>query len=175
VVVKTAKFAEYPASKSKPDDSEMLAIAIWPGRQAAEPRPSARETSKKQDSTTKSGAPAKRRRVLVVEDNIDTVRSFALLLREMGHEVEYAINGYAGLEVARRFLPEIVLLDLGLPGMDGFELCKRFKNDPQLRQVRVIAVTGYAQEEYRTRALAAGCEQHFVKPLAPAVLKGLLE
>ena len=94
--------------------------------------------------------------MLVVEDNIDTVRSFALLLREMGHEVEYAINGYAGLEVARRFRPEIVLLDLGLPGMDGFELCKRFKNDPVLRDARVIAVTGYAQEEYRTRALAAG-------------------
>jgi CheY-like chemotaxis protein len=114
------------------------------------------------------------RRVLIVEDNIDAVRSMAFLLRDMGHRVEYAINGYAGLEIARRFDPEFVFLDLGLPGMDGFELCKRMKRDPALRGARVIAVTGYAQEDYRLRALESGCELHFVKPLHPKVLAALL-
>jgi two-component system, chemotaxis family, CheB/CheR fusion protein len=114
------------------------------------------------------------RRVLIVEDNIDAVRSMAFLLRDMGHRVEYAINGYAGLEIARRFDPEFVFLDLGLPGMDGFELCKRMKRDPALRGARIIAVTGYAQEDYRLRALESGCELHFVKPLHPKVLAALL-
>lgn len=114
------------------------------------------------------------RRVLIVEDNIDAVRSMAFLLRDMGHHVEYAINGYAGLEIARRFNPELVFLDLGLPGMDGFELCKRMKREPALKNARIIAVTGYAQDDYRLRALESGCELHFIKPLHPKVLATLL-
>ncbi|HEX5477627.1 MAG TPA: response regulator, partial [Burkholderiales bacterium] len=67
------------------------------------------------------------KRVLVVEDNLDSVHSLVLLLRDMGHRVEYAINGYAALDVARKFRPEIVFMDLGLPGLDGFEVCGRLK------------------------------------------------
>src|SRR6185369_6946391 len=114
-------------------------------------------------------APARRRRVLLVEDNLDTVRSMALLLRDMGHEVEYSINAYVAIEIARRFRPEIVFLDLGLPGMDGFELCRRLKRDPDLAASTVIAITGYAQEDYRTRSREAGCAEHFVKPIDPQV------
>jgi two-component system CheB/CheR fusion protein len=114
------------------------------------------------------------RRILVVEDNLDTVHSLAFLLKDMGHEVEYAINGYAALDIARRMRPEFVFLDLGLPGMDGFEVCKRMKREPGLESTRIIAVTGYAQEEHRQRSQEAGCELHLIKPMDPAFLSSLL-
>jgi len=69
----------------------------------------------------------------------------------------------------------VVFLDLGLPGMDGFELCRALKRDPALKSVRVIAVTGYAQEDFRKRSREAGCEMHLVKPVSSEVLKQLLE
>ena len=120
-------------------------------------------------------APRTSRRVLIVEDNLDTLRSTTLLLRDMGHEVDYAINGYAALEAARRFKPEIIILDLGLPGMDGFELCRKLRAEGALKSVRVIACTGYGQEEYRVRSREAGCEVHLVKPVDPRVLQDLIE
>ena len=75
----------------------------------------------------KTAAP---KRVLLIEDHIDAVRSLAFLLEDMGHEVDYAINGYAGIEKARQFRPDFILLDIGLPGIDGFEVCKRLKQEP---------------------------------------------
>jgi CheY-like chemotaxis protein len=114
------------------------------------------------------------RRVLVVEDNLDTVHSLALLIHDMGHKVEYAINGWVALDVARRFRPQFVFLDLGLPGMDGFELCRRIKKEPGLESARVIALTGYGQEEYRRRSSEAGCELHLIKPFDPKFIEGLL-
>jgi two-component system CheB/CheR fusion protein len=112
--------------------------------------------------------------VLVVEDNLDTVHTLSMLLREMGHEVKFAINGYAGVDIARSFRPEFVFLDLGLPGMDGFEVCKRLKAEPGMEKTRIIAITGYAQDEYRKRSQEAGCEIHLVKPLDPRFLDSLL-
>jgi CheY-like chemotaxis protein len=116
----------------------------------------------------------KPKRVLLIEDNIDTVRSLAFLLSDMGHHVEYAINGYAGIEIAKRFRPEFVLLDIGLPGMDGFEVCSHIKREPGLERTRVIAVTAWAQNEYRVRSRAVGCEMHLVKPVPVHVLEALL-
>jgi CheY-like chemotaxis protein len=115
-----------------------------------------------------------RRRVLVVEDNLDTVHSLVFLLRDMGHQVDFAINGYAAITLAQRMHPEFVFLDLGLPGLDGFEVCRKLKADPALKSARVIAVTGYPQEEYRLRSREAGCELHLVKPVRPEVLEQLL-
>ena len=114
------------------------------------------------------------RRILVVEDNLDAVRSLVALLRQMGHQVEFAINGYAAIEAARAYRPEVVLLDLGLPGMDGFELCRRLRKEPGLQGTRVIALTAYGQDQYRDRALEAGCELHVLKPISPARLTSLL-
>jgi two-component system CheB/CheR fusion protein len=114
------------------------------------------------------------KRVLVVEDNLDSVHSLALLLHDMGHVVEYAINGYVALSVAERFHPDFVLLDLGLPGMDGFEVCREIRRDPTMQGTRVIAITAFSQAEYRTRAAQAGCELYLVKPVATNVLEDLL-
>jgi two-component system CheB/CheR fusion protein len=114
------------------------------------------------------------KRVLIVEDNIDSARSFAYLISDMGHEVEYAINGYVALDMARRFKPEIVLLDIGLPGMSGFEVCEKLKREPGLEHTRVIAVTAFSRDEYRERSMAAGCELHIVKPVPVFVLEELL-
>jgi CheY-like chemotaxis protein len=117
---------------------------------------------------------AKPRRILVVEDNLDAVHSFALLLHDMGHKVEYAINGWVAIDLARRFRPEFVFLDLGLPGMDGFELCRRIKKEPGLESTRLIALTGYGQQEYRERSSEAGCELHLLKPFDAKYIEDLL-
>ena len=117
---------------------------------------------------------ARSRRVLVVEDNLDSVHSMVMLLRSMGHVVDFAINGYAAVFLARQMRPEFVLLDLGLPGLDGFEVCRRIKADPVLSQARIVAVTGYAQVDYEHRARKSGAEAFFRKPLAISVLEDLL-
>ena len=114
------------------------------------------------------------KRVLIVEDNLDSVHAMALLLTDMGHNVEYAINGYVGLEVARRFRPAFVLLDLGLPGWDGFEVCRQIKKDPELQRARVIAITAFGQDEYLARSRAVGFELHLVKPVPVWLLEELL-
>jgi CheY-like chemotaxis protein len=116
----------------------------------------------------------KPRHVLVVEDNLDSVHSLVFLLRDMGHHVDYAINGYAALDLARRTHPEFILLDLGLPGMDGWQMCRSIKADPKLTPIRVIAITRYADGASREKSMAAGCEAHLVKPVAPADLEKIL-
>jgi CheY-like chemotaxis protein len=114
------------------------------------------------------------RRILVVEDNLDAVHSLVSLLRDMGHQVDYAINGYVAIELARRMHPEFVFLDLGLPGVSGFDVCRWVKTDPALQAARVIAITAYAQEEFRTRSKAAGCELHLIKPVTAEVFEQIL-
>jgi CheY-like chemotaxis protein len=114
------------------------------------------------------------RRVLVVEDSLDSMHTLVLLLREMGHTVKFAVNGPAALVAAERFRPEFVLLDIGLPGIDGIDVCRRIKADPQLAATRIFALTAYDTEEYRARTKAAGCERHLVKPVSTRVLEDLL-
>jgi DNA-binding response OmpR family regulator len=113
------------------------------------------------------------RRVLVVEDNLDAVHSLVVLLRQDGHQVDFAINGYAALDIAKRFRPDVVLLDLGLPGLDGFDVCKRLKSASG-GEMRIIAVTAYASDEHRARARAAGCDLHILKPYDPQRLLAIV-
>jgi CheY-like chemotaxis protein len=115
-----------------------------------------------------------RLKVLVVEDNLDAVHSLSRLLRHEGHDVQFAINGYVAIVIAREFMPHVILLDLGLPGLNGFEVCSRLKADPEFRNVRVIAVSAYAQEEHRARSRTVGCEMHIVKPYDPNFLLGII-
>jgi CheY-like chemotaxis protein len=115
------------------------------------------------------------RKILVVDDNLDQVRSLALLLRHRGHVVDYAINGIAALLLLQRFKPDIVLLDLGLPDTHGAELARQIRQNPDLADTKILAITGRSGEAERERALAAGCEWFLQKPLDPKVLDLLID
>ena len=117
---------------------------------------------------------ATKRRVLVVEDNLDSVHAMAMLIKTMGHEVRFAINGFAAMEVAREFRPDVILLDIGLPDLKGYEIARQLKWEPGLEKTRMIAISGRSEEELRRRAIDAGCEDLLVKPLSPSVLEELL-
>ena len=112
--------------------------------------------------------------MLVVEDNLDSVHSMALMLKAMGHEVDFAINGFAAIDAARKFRPEVVLVDMNLPDFQGDKLARQLKFEPGMEKVRIIAVTGLPLDEVRAAALAAGCEAVYAKPIAPSVLEDLL-
>jgi CheY-like chemotaxis protein len=119
-------------------------------------------------------APVAKRRVLVVEDNLDSVHSMAVLLKMMGHEVEFAINGLAAMDIARRFRPEFILLDVSLPDFAGDRIARQLRYEPGLEKTRMIALTGLPMDQVRARVLEAGCEAVYAKPIAPAVLEELL-
>lgn len=111
-----------------------------------------------------------RGRVLVVDDNRDAAESVAMLMRLRGHEVEVAYDGERALELASTFLPNVAFLDIGLPGMDGYEVAKRLKSIHGLEKLRLVAVTGYGQEKDKRAAAAAGFDFHVTKPVDPAEL-----
>ena len=115
-----------------------------------------------------------RHRVLVVEDNIDGARLMAALVRTMGHEVDYAINGYAALQLFDSFRPDVVIVDLALPDMTGWALARALRDKPGGEKLRIYATTGRYGEEGRQRSLAAGCDEHLLKPLDPAQIEELL-
>ena len=112
------------------------------------------------------------KRVLVVEDNDDAREMLRNLLDTFGHEVHEASDGAAGVEEARRLRPDTALIDIGLPGMDGYEVARRIRAD--IPGTRLVALTGYGQPEDRERALAAGFDVHLVKPVDPDQLQRLL-
>ncbi|MFN8652570.1 MAG: ATP-binding protein [Gemmatimonadales bacterium] len=114
------------------------------------------------------------RRVLVVDDNVDAAETLAELLRLRGHRVETAHDGHAGLVAATRFRPEVALIDLSMPEMDGFELARAIRAGEGGADVRLYAVTGLGQERDRERALAAGFDDHLTKPVTPARVLDLL-
>ena len=104
-------------------------------------------------------------RILVVDDNEDAAMLLAEALRSFGHEVATAHDGPSALRVAPGFGPEVALVDLGLPVMDGFELARRLHALPGLARLRLVAVTGYGQSTDRLRSREAGFEEHLVKPV----------
>ena len=114
------------------------------------------------------------RRLLLVDDNVDAATSQAALLRYLGHEVEVAYNGEAALEKAQAFRPEIVLLDLGMPGMDGYEVARRLRATREGAGIKLVAQTGWGQEEDRRRTREAGFDAHLAKPVDMAALQRLL-
>jgi two-component system CheB/CheR fusion protein len=135
--------------------------------QAAMPEPALpRETS--------PFTPARPVRVLVVEDNVDAAESLATLLRLWGHDVRVVHDGLDALDAARAYQPEVVLLDIGLPGLDGYQVAERLRDDVGLDHALLVAMTGYGQPEDRRRSREAGIHHHFVKPVEPFVLRNLL-
>jgi PAS domain S-box-containing protein len=116
-----------------------------------------------------------RRRVLVVDDNVDAAQSLGLLLGQMGCEVQIAHGGAAAIEAARAGQPHLVLLDISMPGIDGYSVVRRLKQDLAFREVPFIAVTGLGREADRDRAREAGFSEHLVKPVSPEALRKVLE
>ena len=112
-----------------------------------------------------TGRPAQIGRVLVVDDNVDSAEILAVLLRLSGHDVRIAYTGPTALEAATAHPPDVVLLDIGLPGLNGYEVARRLRQDPQLKDVRLVAMTGYGDEADRQLAQEAGFDRHVVKPV----------
>ena len=115
------------------------------------------------------------RRVLVVDDNRDLADSVAALLALSGHEVHRAYDGTSAVETALRVLPQIVLLDVGLPGLDGFEVARRLRSLAALRGLRIVAVTARGSQADRARACECGVDRYYVKPVAPRFLESVVE
>jgi CheY-like chemotaxis protein len=114
------------------------------------------------------------RRVLIIEDNVDAADSLREVLELGGHEVDVAYTGSEGLARARALRPQVVLCDLGLPGLDGFEVARSIRADEALKGVLLVALSGYAQQEDVQRAAEAGFERHLSKPPSIDQLEALL-
>jgi CheY-like chemotaxis protein len=114
-------------------------------------------------------------RILVVDDNVDLARGLARLLEIRGHEVQVAYDGPTGLDKAKKSKPEVVLLDIGLPGMDGYQVAAHLRREETIKDATLIAISGYGQEEDLRLAKEAGFDHHLVKPIASADLFKLLK
>ena len=110
----------------------------------------------------------------MVEDNADAAESLKLLLEILGHHVQVASSGPDGLAAAASSPPHVMLVDIGLPGMDGYEIARRVRNDPALRGITLVAITGYGREDDKLAAMKAGFDHHLVKPVDPDSLEKLI-
>jgi CheY-like chemotaxis protein len=108
--------------------------------------------------------PGARCKIVVADDNKDAVDSLAMMLRALGHEVRTAKDGQEAIEATATFRPDVVLLDIGMPKLNGYEAARRIREEPWGKQVTLIALTGWGQDEYRQRSREAGFDHHLVKP-----------
>ena len=115
------------------------------------------------------------RRILVVDDNVDAAESMALILKMSGYETQCAYDGPSALDAAQYYQPDVVVLDIGLPGMTGYEVAQKLREQPRFDKTPIIAVTGYGQEEDRRRSRQAGFDHHLTKPVSPEVLQSFLD
>jgi DNA-binding response OmpR family regulator len=114
------------------------------------------------------------RKILVADDNEDAANTLAMLLRLAGHDVRTAHGGEAALAIARTFEPEVALVDIGMPDLNGYEVAKRLRRTDGGKDLRLIALTGWGQDEDKRRALDAGFDHHLTKPVDPRRLGALL-
>jgi CheY-like chemotaxis protein len=131
------------------------------------------EKSAPQAATPLEDAP-ERLRVLVVDDNKDAADGMAMLLRQKGHDIRVAYSSESAIEAADEHRPDAVLLDIGLPLMDGCEVARRMRQNPELKNARLIAITGYGRDTDQQRAQEAGFDAHLVKPVEPHRIMELL-
>jgi CheY-like chemotaxis protein len=124
-----------------------------------------------EETTASAGA---RRRILVADDNVDALDSLAMLLEFAGHEVRKARDGAEALEGARDWQPDVMLLDLGMPKLTGYEVAQRVRSEEWGRNVRMVAISGWGQREDQRRSRESGFDQHLVKPISFDSLNGIL-
>jgi len=124
-------------------------------------------------ATQQTTAPS-RFKILVVDDNHDSALSLAMMLSIMGHDTRTAHDGESALATAETFLPDVVLLDIGLPKLNGYEVAQRIRGNAWGASMYLIAITGWGQEEDRQRSREVGLNLHMVKPVEPAALEELL-
>ena len=110
-----------------------------------------------------------------MDDNLDAAESLSLLLQMMGHEVRVAHDGEGAVQLGDDFHPQAVLLDIGMPGIDGYETCRRMRVRSWGPGAKIIAVTGWGQDEDRRKSAAAGFDEHLVKPVDAETLSGVLD
>jgi CheY-like chemotaxis protein len=115
------------------------------------------------------------RRVLLVDDNLDSVESLAELLAMSGHDTRTAADGPSAVALAREFKPEVVVCDLGLPGMSGFEVVRELRKLPQGADMLIAALTGYGHAADRLKSAEAGFDLHLLKPVDPSVIESLID
>jgi CheY-like chemotaxis protein len=113
-------------------------------------------------------------RVLVVEDDSDAAQSYAALLELSGHRVRVAVDGLTALRLVAESVPDVALIDIGLPGIDGCEVARRIRGQSRGHRPLLVAITGYGMDDERHRAIAAGIDLHLLKPVDPALLLHLL-
>ena len=113
-------------------------------------------------------------RILVVDDNVDSVLSFSMLLREAGNDLKTAYDGPTAFKIAMEYIPDVILLDIGLPGLNGYEVAKLIRKQPSLKDVVLIALTGYGQESDRQASMDAGFNHHLIKPARLAQVRQIL-
>ena len=115
-----------------------------------------------------------RHRILVADDNADSVATLSLMLEALGHDVRVAHDGVQTVETAESFRPDAILMDIGMPGLNGFDACARIRARPWARDVFIVALTGWGQDEDKLRSKAAGFDRHLVKPVEPAMLERMI-
>jgi signal transduction histidine kinase len=128
-----------------------------------------------QEQRTKPAPAGTSRRILVVDDNVDAAKPLSMMLTRLGHEVRTVHDGPSAIELAATFLPDVALLDIGMPGMNGYETGRRLRELPGLQRMFLVALTGWGQDEDRQRTEEAGFAAHFVKPVAITALQELLD
>lgn len=122
----------------------------------------------------RAAQPRNARRILVADDNLDAGASLAMLLRLDGYEVSLATTGLEALELFARIRPDVAILDIGMPGLNGYEVARRIRAQSGTQDVKLIAVTGWGQASDKAKAAAAGFDHHFTKPVEPGVLSALV-
>ncbi len=115
-----------------------------------------------------------RLRILIVDDNVDAAEIMGVLLESLGHDIQTAHDGHCGVQMARLFRPDVVLLDVGLPEMNGYEVARHLRQDPETRNLLLVAVTGYGQPEDLRRSDEAGFDLHVLKPVGMESLQSIL-
>jgi CheY-like chemotaxis protein len=129
-----------------------------------------REQSRRLEQTATSVASAEirrgpSRRILVVDDNRDSAASMAAILQILGHDVQTAFDGEEAIAAAEQFKPTVILMDVGLPKLNGYEATRRIREAPWATSATILAVTGWGQEDDRAESRSAGCDGHLVKPV----------